>query len=318
MRLLITAVVDGAATDLAVDCDDDATVADVARELAVRLDVRTAALARTTGSRPLGLVRDTAPGGAGTPAPVLYLDGRALEPGARVADSPLRHGAVVGIGTPLPDALREPAGHVEIRIAGGRGAGRIERLATGSYVLGSGPDSALVLDDPWLPAVAVRLDVDIRGVVTAIPDPSVVGLSVPAPRRTFALGGPIVIPGEGGPPQFARHWWRREKMPEPAKLVADLQHNLDPQADVPVVHLDRRPLAAATVWQPGQALVIGSILVELSTVASPDASLSFTQGGLTLDYNRPPRLLPPRARPSSCCRANRSSRRSSRCRWSWS
>ncbi|WP_375492705.1 FtsK/SpoIIIE domain-containing protein [uncultured Jatrophihabitans sp.] len=290
MRLLLTAVVDGMPTDLAVDCDDDAVVEDLSRDLARQLHVRTAALTQPTGGRTLGLVRDDP---AQETAPTLFLDGRPLDATERINASPLRHGAIVGVGAPLADVLREPAGAVEIRISGGRGAGRVQRLAAGSYVVGSGRDSAIVLDDPWLPPVACRLDVDIAGSVTVTPDPSVAGQAVPSPRRTFPLTGPIVIPSESGPPEIKHHWWRKERLPEPAQLVSDMQHNIDPQADIPLVHLDRRPLDAPMTWQPGQALVIGPILLELSRVTAPDASLSFTQGGLTLDYNRPPRLLPP-------------------------
>ena len=40
-------------------------------------------------------------------------------------------------------------------------------------------------------------------------------------------------------------------------------------------------------------LSVGDALLEVGTPTAPDASLSPSPGGATMDYNRPPRLLPP-------------------------
>ena len=62
-------------------------------------------------------------------------------------------------------------------------------------------------------------------------------------------------------------------------------------------YLERQPLAAAAQWLPGQAISVGDSLVGLAAYRPPDAALHPSADGLALDFNRPPRLLPPE-RPS--------------------
>ncbi|NPT44530.1 hypothetical protein GNZ12_25095, partial [Paraburkholderia sp. 1N] len=142
----------------------------------------------------------------------------------------------------------------ELRVAGGRGAGRVQRLGPGHYALGSGRDTVLPLDDPGVPPVVAYLDVDIAGQVRITPEPSIVGVTRPAPGRITPLPGPIVVPrdatGETSPK-------RRRRGLDPV----DDQENIDPQAPVPLVHLDRRPLTTPTGWPPGAALVVGDLLL---------------------------------------------------------
>ena len=287
MRLLLTAVVDGSATDLAIDCDEDARVRDLALEIGASLHLSAPSVVQPLVGNPLGLVGER----PSTQAPVLWLGGQALDQDEPVSTSRLRHGVVLGIDSPTVDVLREPFGAVEVRVVGGPGAGRVRRLAPGSYTLGTSPDSALVLPDPSLPPVAARVDVDVAGKVTLIADPTLAAVLRPAPARRRPLSGPIVVPRDGAP--TTRRRFQRRGRAARAALLAEQHDTIDPQSDVPLIHLDRRPVTEAVPWPVGDALVIGSVLLELAAVTEADASLSPTHGGLTLDYNRPPRLLPP-------------------------
>ena len=57
--------------------------------------------------------------------------------------------------------------------------------------------------------------------------------------------------------------------------------------------LDREPLAAAAQWQPGQLIAVGRSLLGLAHYRPPDAALHPSADGAGIDFNRPPRLLPP-------------------------
>jgi S-DNA-T family DNA segregation ATPase FtsK/SpoIIIE len=57
--------------------------------------------------------------------------------------------------------------------------------------------------------------------------------------------------------------------------------------------LDREPLASAAQWQPGQLIAVGRSLLGLAQYRPPDAALHPSADGCGIDFNRPPRLLPP-------------------------
>jgi S-DNA-T family DNA segregation ATPase FtsK/SpoIIIE len=59
--------------------------------------------------------------------------------------------------------------------------------------------------------------------------------------------------------------------------------------------LERSPLVAPAAWWPGQQLAVGQSLLELAVYQPPDAALTPSEDGGGLDFNRPPRLLPPEA-----------------------
>jgi S-DNA-T family DNA segregation ATPase FtsK/SpoIIIE len=220
----------------------------------------------------------------------LWLGEEMLDPSLALVASPVRHGAVVGVGGPQPDVLAEPAGPVEVRVAGGPGSGRVYRLTVGSTAVGSSPSCPIHVDDPGLPPVALWVDVDAAGQVLLRPEEGCRGATRQVLVREHPLPGPIVL---ARPEAAARRRrpsrWRRWR-PDPG---AAIPHDLvDPAADVPVVHLDRRPLSEPKPWRPGDALVVGDALLELALTEAADASLSPSPGGVTSDYNRPPRLLP--------------------------
>ena len=158
----------------------------------------------------------------------------------RLADSPVIDGRVVSIGDPAGCRPPEPSGVAELRVAGGPVAGTVHRLGFGEVDVGGlAPEEALiavapdiVIDDPAIPPVALRIYIDPEG------------------RQ--------VAPFEG--------------------------------ADV---LMDGRPLASAASWGPGQQVAVGRTLLDLVPYQPPDAALHPAEDGAGLEFNRPPRLLPP-------------------------
>jgi S-DNA-T family DNA segregation ATPase FtsK/SpoIIIE len=87
---------------------------------------------------------------------------------------------------------------------------------------------------------------------------------------------------------------------DPAIPSAALRVQIDPRGcqvtpfdGVPVL-LDRRPLNAPAQWRPGQQIGVGDTLLDLARYEPPDAALHQSEDGASLEFNRPPRLLPPR------------------------
>lgn len=160
MRLTLT-VVDpfgGGSADVVLDADPESTVGDIARELGTLVGQNGAQViplgphgSGPQGSRP-----------AGGP-PLVYIDGYAVDPSATVVGSPLREGAVVSLRDPAGCLPGEPAGLVELRVAGGPAAGSVHRLGVGRYDIGSGPPSYLHVDDSELDARALTLSVSTNG-----------------------------------------------------------------------------------------------------------------------------------------------------------
>lgn len=57
--------------------------------------------------------------------------------------------------------------------------------------------------------------------------------------------------------------------------------------------LEGEAVEGSAAWKPHALLGVGGALLELAQVSPPDAALSPSEDGAGLDYNRPPRLLPP-------------------------
>jgi S-DNA-T family DNA segregation ATPase FtsK/SpoIIIE len=283
VRLLLSAAstVGGEVVDLAVD---------VARQLAVRFESPLPHVLRT-GGRHLGVVTVDGPDEVVSPQiPDLWLGGRKLDPAEPVTASALRNGALVGVGSQLPDVFTEPQGVVELRVASGPDAGRVHRLPPGRHLLGRGQQCSVRVSDPALPEVAAQCDVDLSGVVTITPTAETAGATTSAPPRRRPLTGPIMVRRAHGEVSRQRRWSFRRR---PVGTADDLFVAVDPEADRPLVHLDRVALAEPALWSPGSVLVAGDTMVELGPPAAPDASLSPNPAGATVDFNRPPRLLPP-------------------------
>lgn len=156
MRLSLTVVdpLGGASADVVLDADPESTVGDIAQELG-----RHVGLGDGAQIIPIGAHRHT----GGSSAPLAYVDGYALDPGATVVGSPLRDGAVVSLHDPAGCILGEPTGVVEFRVAGGPAAGAVHRLGVGRYDIGSGPAAHIRIDDPELPDRAATLSIAIDG-----------------------------------------------------------------------------------------------------------------------------------------------------------
>jgi S-DNA-T family DNA segregation ATPase FtsK/SpoIIIE len=180
----------------------------------------------------------------------------------------------VSIGDSRGCLPAEPHGLVELRVVSGPGAGAVHRLGMGDYVLGSSPDAGVRLLGPGIPDVIGHLSVATSGAVLFR---SEVAEETTGPERPAdPSAGPIVIPDDTGEEDST------STATAPARLL----------------ELDRRPVEAAsrwsgTTWAPGVQMTIGPVVLTLADVQPPDASLSPSPNGGTLDFNRPPRLLPP-------------------------
>jgi S-DNA-T family DNA segregation ATPase FtsK/SpoIIIE len=281
MRLLITAVVGDVPVDLAVDAEDDARVADLASVLAEAFPTTTLQPAQSGPPRLRVVGNGDGPRG---PSPALYVGVHALPPDELLVAGEVRHGVVLGVGAPGPGSLAEPHGLVEVRCVSGPGAGTVVRLDAGEYSLGAGPGCDVRLDEADLPAECAAITVHADGSVWLDPATETLGRTRPAPARSRRLEGPIVLGTE-----------KRTlvKKPRPGAALPDGTITVDPADDVPLLHLERSALTGRTEWLPGTSLAVGHTLLTVQPVGPPDASLSLNPSGATLDYNRPPRLLPP-------------------------
>ena len=214
MQLLLTFVdpLAGDAVDVALITDGDATVEALAHSVQQ--------LMRDAGQR--------------SAAPVLYVDGKPLDSRLRLAESPVRDGAVVSLDTPAGWPPPEQPGLLEVRVIGGPASGSFVRLSAGSGDLGQDPHNWVTVPDPTLPAVAASISVDVRARCTV----------------------------------------------EPAAGVA--------------LTLDGEEITGRVEWLPGQLLRAGGTLLDLAGYTRPDAALEPSADGAGVDYNRPPRITPPR------------------------
>jgi S-DNA-T family DNA segregation ATPase FtsK/SpoIIIE len=57
--------------------------------------------------------------------------------------------------------------------------------------------------------------------------------------------------------------------------------------------IDHEPITDAVEWRPGTQIAVGKTLLGLAHCELPDAALNLSQDGTGIDFNRPPRLLPP-------------------------
>ncbi|MFD9586589.1 FtsK/SpoIIIE domain-containing protein [Streptomyces sp. NPDC059980] len=248
MRLTLTVVdpLGGATADVVLDADPESSVGDIAKELAEHVGYGGGAQII-----PLGHHQGAAGGGA----PVAYVDGYPVDPGATIGTSPLREGAVVSLHDPAGCLPGEPTGLVELRVAGGPAAGAVHRLGIGRYDIGSGPASYVRIDDPELASRALTLSVATDGTCR---------LDVHGEKA-----GAGETPSAGGAADGAD---RKDGV----RLDGELFASLDDDA-----------------WPLGAQVSVGNTLLQLDRYAPPNAALKWSEDGAGLDYNRPPRLHPP-------------------------
>jgi S-DNA-T family DNA segregation ATPase FtsK/SpoIIIE len=103
----------------------------------------------------------------------------------------------------------------------------------------------------------------------------------PGPGDGLVTGMPsIIIPDRSIPPVALR------------VLVGSQGFQVAPFDGVEVL-LDRQPLESAAYWRPGQQVAVGATLLDIAPYQPPDAALRPAEDAATLEFNRPPRLLPP-------------------------
>ncbi|MFJ7305724.1 FtsK/SpoIIIE domain-containing protein [Streptomyces sp. NPDC099088] len=254
MRLTLTVVdpLGGATADVVLDADPESSVGDIAKELAEHVGYGGGAQII-----PLGHHQGAAGGGA----PVAYVDGYPVDPGATIGTSPLREGAVVSLHDPAGCLPGEPTGLVELRVAGGPAAGAVHRLGIGRYDIGSGPASSIRIDDPELASRALTLSVATDGTCRL----DVHGEKAGAGERA----GAGEKPSAGGAAEGAD---RKDGVRLDGELFASLDGD---------------------TWPLGAQVAVGNTLLQLDRYAPPNAALKWSEDGTGLDYNRPPRLHPP-------------------------
>ena len=133
------------------------------------------------------------------------------------------------------------------------------------------------------------LDVATDGTVTITPDDAVVDQEMPVPLRREPVTAPIVLEASS----------ISEEREAPAAAASQGRS----RSSSSVTASTRRPPYPSCTWtvarspapppgSPTQSLGVGPVLLDRVEVTEPDASLSPSPSGPTLDYNRPPRLHP--------------------------
>ncbi len=87
----------------------------------------------------------------------LYVDFQRVAPQLTLAQSPIRDGAVLSLGSPEGCLRPEPTGLVEIKIVGGPAAGAVHRLSLGDADIGSANTATIVIADQSVPPLALRV-----------------------------------------------------------------------------------------------------------------------------------------------------------------
>ncbi|WP_320784300.1 FtsK/SpoIIIE domain-containing protein [Streptomyces sp. CRN 30] len=229
----------------------------------------------------------------------LYLGDRPVNPDLRVGAAGIRAGAVVGLGTPVPErtatlAWQPPAGDpalVEIRHVGGPGAGRSWQLGPGSHEIGTDRGCALRLHGGDAPDRGVWVTVSVDGTVAfRLPDgtdPARHGLRslTPPPPVDPETGTPLTAeepagPVDGGPGGHT---------PEPAPPGPD---GLPARAPLPPVGERPSPSDGSEEWPPYADLALGDHLLRLADPFEADAAVNVSADEFAIEYNRPPRIAP--------------------------
>ncbi|MBR8643166.1 cell division protein FtsK [Streptomyces tuirus] len=192
-------------------------------------------------------------------APLVYVDGYPVDPHATVVGSPLREGAVVSLQDPSGCLPGEPTGLVELRVVGGPAAGFVHRLGVGRYDIGSGAASYVRIDDPEVDARALTLSVATDGTCQ---------VAVHMDKEHVTLDGKSLTENEDQGDKK-----KGDKKKEQGKR--------------------EEKKGGPTEWPLGAQIGLGNTLLELTRYTPPNAALKWSDDGIGLDYNRPPRLRPP-------------------------
>jgi S-DNA-T family DNA segregation ATPase FtsK/SpoIIIE len=229
----------------------------------------------------------------------LYLGERPVNPDLGVGAAGIRAGAVVGLGTPVPErsatrAWQPPAGDpvlVEVRHAGGPGAGRSWRLGPGSHEIGTDRGCALRLEGGGAPERGVWVTVSVDGTVAfrlppgADPDRNGLRSLTPPPPVDPETGTPLTAeepagPVDGGPGGHT---------PEPAPPGPD---GLPARPPLPPAGERPAPDDGSEEWPWYADLALGDHLLRLADPFEADAAVNTSADGFAVEYNRPPRIAP--------------------------
>src|SRR6202020_2336411 len=96
------------------------------------------------------------------PAASLYVDCQRIWQRLTLAEAPIRDRCVISPERPDGGVVPEPAGMVDVLVAGGPDAGAIHRIGPGRADIGSGA-AAVSIGDPAVPSRALLVCVDEPG-----------------------------------------------------------------------------------------------------------------------------------------------------------
>ncbi|MGW0502842.1 FtsK/SpoIIIE domain-containing protein [Micromonospora sp. NPDC003241] len=198
-----------------------------------------------------------------------YLDGNRLDPTQTVGTAGIVAGVRVGAGTPttaggVRDLPGDPGTHwLEVHGVGGPDAGRVWPVGLGCHDIGAAPGSAIGPAGAGVPAHAARLAVDAQG------------------RAWVTLGDGVRLALPQAPPET-----------EPVVPATDSdrpRRDDEPASGRP----EAARSAGARRWPLGVDLAVGDSLLRLVRRPAPDAAVTPAVDVPMLDFNRPPRIVPP-------------------------
>ncbi|MFD7664092.1 FtsK/SpoIIIE domain-containing protein [Streptomyces sp. NPDC059788] len=243
-------------------------------------------------------------------APALFLGDRELDADLPVSATGVRDGATLGLGGPVPpepdggygpdraelpppsrsaDGERLPrAPRVELQLIGGRGAGRVWPLDLGTHTIGPAPGGSVRLQGRDVPGAGIR--------ITVRPDGTVLLDAGQAARRS--ADGDGAAANGGGRPAPGHRTDVRLSVPEPppARPRADAAPLPPaPPPELPDPYADTHlPVPEGWVeWPLGGELRMGEFLLRVAEPTEADAAVTASEDGAHLDFNRPPRIVPP-------------------------
>ncbi|HEX4094123.1 MAG TPA: hypothetical protein VHZ33_35865 [Trebonia sp.] len=195
MRVVVTVVCPASrrSTDVVLDADPATPMAAVAGAVE---RFAGGSLAAAPGAALGGVV--PRPRGPGAAAGALYVDGQRIWQRLTLAESPIRDGCVISLGSPDGCVVPSPVGVVDILVAGGPDAGVIHRIRPGRADVGSGAAASVRIGDPAMPSRALLVHVNEAGGcqvaayagAAATLDRAPLGPPVPwLPGQRVAIGG---------------------------------------------------------------------------------------------------------------------------------
>ena len=218
----------------------------------------------------------------------MWVDGRRVAADDTLRSAGLRAGALVALHEPDGTDPGLPQGVVELRVVSGPGAGRVHRLGIGEHVIGNGA-AGMSLPDLLLPSDALRIRVTTAAVVEVVEcalEVTVDGRAPgePDPESDDAYEGEDdELPDAALTRRERRQRRKRRKHEARAEKVARKRGRVtDPPGE-----------PAEIVWLEGSDLRLGGTLLQWRRVWNPDADTSPSADVLGIDFNRPPRMLPP-------------------------